>query len=579
MDEAIVLTEPAAASEESKLIRVLEFFGIAARRMTLAECLAALDAGSSSSKFRMLSTVGGFQKLVTTLESRKDTAPLGRFHSVFVYGAGDYTDLESIAAIIPGNVKLTRRTSSGDWFVTDTLPEFCKSLSGVRVKSSGPDPEFGWKLERTEQDVISLISDGGLSYFVRFQCHGVPVFLTTAAAIIDIHENLTGRDFDIRQHFFTSVPLVLYTQWAFTEFCWKAPETPACLVIDDPLLKPRYGFLKFQLLLDLMRKHNFSTSIAFIPWNWRRNSSRVVRLFKENPERLSLSIHGCDHTGGEFGSLNVGRLAWKSKESLQRMWRHQSRTGLPHDAVMVFPQGVFSARAMEVLKRSRFIGVVNSEVFSTDSDPRPIKIGDYWNVAVLNYSDFPIFTRRYASAGIENFAFDILVGKPCLVVAHHNDCHDDCRHITEFMDRLNKLNVPLRWTSLSEVIRRSFRQREVSQGVVEVEMYGTQIRIENAYGLRTVFRCRKRESDTEHISAVHVDGESIAFEVDGDRQSIAFEIELAPGESRIVTMAYKEIAAADNFTGESLSYKLKAMARRYLSEVRDNYVTRKSFST
>ena len=41
----------------------------------------------------------------------------------------------------------------------------------------------------------------------------------------------------------------------------------ACLVIDDPLLRPRYGLLNFQHLLNLMSASNFSTSIAFIPWN------------------------------------------------------------------------------------------------------------------------------------------------------------------------------------------------------------------------------------------------------------------------------------------------------------------------
>jgi hypothetical protein len=36
------------------------------------------------------------------------------------------------------------------------------------------------------------------------------------------------------------------------------------------------------------------------------------------------------------------------------------------------------------------------------------------------------------------------------VIAHHNDCHDDCRHIADFMDRLNQLNAPLRWANLGK---------------------------------------------------------------------------------------------------------------------------------
>ncbi len=43
--------------------------------------------------------------------------------------------------------------------------------------------------------------------------------------------------------------------------------TLACLIIDDPLLIPRYGKLNFAKLLREMNEHNFFTEIAFIPWN------------------------------------------------------------------------------------------------------------------------------------------------------------------------------------------------------------------------------------------------------------------------------------------------------------------------
>src|SRR5262249_11168005 len=148
-----------------------------------------------------------------------------------------------------------------------------------------------------------------------------------------------------------------------------------------------------------------------IPWNWRRSRFDVVELFRKNREHLSLCIHGCDHTGGEFGIEDIGRLAWRSWLARRRMSLHESRTGIHHDGVMVFPQGVFSGAAMQVLKHSEFIGVVNSEVISTDSSACTITVGDWWSVAVMNYSNFPIFTRRYPSQGVENFAFDMLVGK------------------------------------------------------------------------------------------------------------------------------------------------------------------------
>ena len=47
-------------------------------------------------------------------------------------------------------------------------------------------------------------------------------------------------------------------------------------------------------------------------------------------------------------------------EALERMNRHQRRTGVPYEPIMVFPQGIFSERAMSVLKRRNFVAAVNT---------------------------------------------------------------------------------------------------------------------------------------------------------------------------------------------------------------------------
>ncbi len=118
-----------------------------------------------------------------------------------------------------------------------------------------------------------------------------------------------------------------------------------------------------------MKRHNFSTNIAFIPWNWRRSAPAVVRLFQENPEHFSLSVHGCDHTRAEFGSPSRQRLYWKAQQALERMDRHEAITGISHDPVMVFPQGVFSEAAMSALKRTNLIASVNNDIISADPHP------------------------------------------------------------------------------------------------------------------------------------------------------------------------------------------------------------------
>ena len=96
------------------------------------------------------------------------------------------------------------------------------------------------------------------------------------------------------------------------------------------------------------------------------------------------------------------------------MDRHEAATGLAHDRVMVFPQGVFSEAAMRILKRTDLIAAVNNDTISFDRNPRPITVADVWDTAIMAYDNFALFTRRYPWSGVENFAFDSLLGKPVI---------------------------------------------------------------------------------------------------------------------------------------------------------------------
>src|SRR5256885_9394394 len=76
----------------------------------------------------------------------------------------------------------------------------------------------------------------------------------------------------------------------------------------------------------------------------------------------------------------------------------------------------------------------------------------------MKYGAFPIFTRRYFHHGIENFAFDKLLGKPCLIVAHHEIFKDEGRDLVEFIGKLNSLNGNLHWRPLGNALGRSFKE-------------------------------------------------------------------------------------------------------------------------
>jgi hypothetical protein len=404
--------------------------------------------------------------------------------------------------------------------------------------------------------------------FVRLEHRGAPVFLSFSREVVDLAAKLETPNFDIRDHLFSALPIVLYIRWAFRESAWRAPERGACLIIDDPLLTPRYGFVRYTQLLALMREHNFSTSIAFIPWNWRRSDPDVAQLFTEHADRLSLCVHGCDHTAAEFGSGDARRQRWLAKEALARMARHATHTGVAHDAVMVFPQGVFSAQASPALKAAGFTAVVNTEVHAVPPGKESVTIGDVWNVAVMHYGDFPLYTRRYPRQGVDNQAFDLLLGKPCFIVIHHDFCSDGCARLVEFVDQLNALPGGLSWRSPAEVVKRSYRMREAVDGATELEMYGSELLIENSAVVPKHFRIRRRERDPSAVEQVLDGGATLSW--NASNGYLEFETSLRPNERKEIRICFRR--PPDGEEAQPAASRLKTSLRRYLSEARDNYV-------
>src|SRR5262249_22107328 len=148
---------------------------------------------------------------------------------------------------------------------------------------------------------------------------GSRTFVTCCPAVPDLDQQVRSRFYDVREHFLAVAPFVMFLKWAFRDVCWQPHETGACFIIDDPLLRPRYGFVDFQRLDQLTQRHGFTTNIAFIPWNRRRTSPRTVKTVRSSGGRLSVSVHGCDHTGGEFGAHEMPVLNMKAGLAKRRM--------------------------------------------------------------------------------------------------------------------------------------------------------------------------------------------------------------------------------------------------------------------
>jgi hypothetical protein len=320
-----------------------------------------------------------------------------------------------------------------------------------------------------------------------------------------------------------------------------------------------------------MRSAGYGTSIAFIPWNhWRTSAERARQSFGQDAS-LSVCVHGCDHTNKEFDDVDPGSLQWKADTALGRMERHKRRTGVPFDPVMVFPQGRFSSPALLALRKGGYIAAVNTTCFPTNADAEPLTIADFLRPVIVRYHGFPIFQRRYPRRLID-FAFDMFIGRPVLLVQHQGDFRDGYQRLEEFVDGLHKIAPELTWDGLSSQLMRSCMIRSPSDGSMEVRFFTGRFRFKNNRSTRASLLFSKEEPEASAISSVVVDGVNAPFSLRNGL--LTFECQSDPGQVIEVRVVDRPRVPARSAKNLGVAHTVGVAARRALSELRDNLLTR-----
>jgi hypothetical protein len=570
MPKALLLCGKKSSPDDPNLAKLLDFFGIPWIALGVGEITTALPSSGNRGQFCILSSASCLAEAVGSHAVLP--AWITDADSVYLYGFQDTEEHKALLRFLTGDpeANLGRlKAQQAAMSITADFPEMCGPMSGMQVPAQVS--EDGVVFDIAPGDTVrSIIAANEALAFLEVTCKGARFYLSACAEALDVG-SFSSMYFDVKKHFCQAVPITMYVRSAFRNIWWSCPETSGCLIVDDPPLKPRYGFLEFREALELMEKHNFSTTVAFIPWNCRRTNSRTVDLFQQRPDRLSICVHGSDHTGGELAIRSTPRLNCIIKTAEQRMKLLHQRTALDHSRVMVFPQGAFSPETGRALKLNGFLAAVNTEVAPCNGAKNETTIADLWDVAIMKYGTFPIYTRRYLNHGIENMAFDGLLGKPCFLVAHHDVFREHGRDLVEFIAQLNALKWNLRWRPLGEAIRYSYKAQHQGDASSVVQMFAEQLILENSSGEPRDILFVKEESDGDCVRAVTVNQTPVAFRYEGNY--LAWDAKLRPRELADVRIAY-----SNNLdlvpTNNKLGYRTKAALRRYLSEVRDNYLSR-----
>jgi len=445
----------------------------------------------------------------------------------------------------------------------------CGAFAGLSFGPVNTENDHVLRLNGSDEGVQQLITVDDFPFMALVGIEEAEVLFVASEGIVEIDSEVS--DATLAECFSRFVPHAMALQYAAGEECWRPCKAYASVIIDDPLLRERFGYLKFESLRRLADQYNFHASIAFIPHNFRRSSSRVTHMFIEDPAHLSICFHGNDHTHAELGSTNREFLGSLLSSAENRMELHQARTGLRCDRVMAFPQGNFSIEAMEVLKSHNFYAAVN-RVPHPLGQRTQLTIGELAQPAVLRYGSFPLFIRNPIEEVQDyDIAFNLFFGRPILIGEHH-DTFKDPQALINVAARVNSVAPGVRWANLESLVSESILIRKASEGTYRVRAYSSVVRVTNDSTSMRRYSIEWREAvKGASVQQVLMDGVPYPnIEIDSSR--LQLHLEIAPGCSKTLSVVYRNVPVPVKSLG--FLWNVRAFLRRRLSEFRDNYLSK-----
>jgi hypothetical protein len=421
------------------------------------------------------------------------------------------------------------------------------------------------------QRIASVRHDDQVSpIFIETTVHQLKVFVACA---ISSEGNLTDEK-DVANAFLPVAPAIMFIKYCAGERGWHAPHHYANFTIDDPWLRQPYGYVDYKGLLEEMERHGFHTTIAFIPWNYDRSEPGVVSLFRNHPERFSIAIHGDNHDHKEFTDYQSKPLAAQNaalKQSLARMERLRTLTGIPYDKVMIFPHSIAPEKTLEALKAYNYLATINSTNVPQGA-VKPSALSFALRPVTLSYASFPSI-RRYSAATPfpkDLIAIDQFLGNPLFFYGHSDFFASGIDAFDGVADEVNKLEPDTQWRSLGDIVRHLYVVRLRDDSNYDVLAFSSNIAINNNSGRDSIFYVRKQENGGRAINSVLMDGQLSDYKLqDG---FVYFSIFVPMGNTRCVTIQYEndlELASIATANNSPVVYFL-----RMASDFRDIYLSK-----
>ncbi len=480
------------------------------------------------------------EKALTRALSRKSGASV----PLLILGVTPETDPGLLRAWSGGAAVGCRHLQSprGPLYVVHRIAGLTRQLADQELPFPGKDSSYFVLGENGKGQIITelRVDNQIFPVFIAAALGQHKVFLGSQAPSLN-DSGGEERAEGVMNAFATIAPAMMFIKYCAGERGWHALHHYANLTIDDPWLREPYGHLDYTGLLEEMEKHNFHTTIAFIPWNYDRSEPEVASLVRGHPGRFSICIHGDNHDHKEFSDFQGKPLPVQIaalREALSRMDRFQVLTGISYDKVMVFPHSIGSERILEALKSYNFLATVNASNVPLDVLQPPV-LSLALRSVLLSWGDFPSISRYPAAA--QDPAVLIAINKfldnPLLLYGHHDLFENGISAFDAMADRVNKFDPDTCWRSLADIARHLYVVRLRDDSNYDVLAFSSSISLDNTSGHDSIFYVRKQETSSPVISSVSVDGQPCNYRLRHGYLELSMDV--PAGGTRNVVVLYE----------------------------------------
>ena len=414
-----------------------------------------------------------------------------------------------------------------------------------------------------DEPVEILASAGGIPIWTRDVKS--PTW-TTTTEVAELRAGETLRSRLTTGRFAGILPVVEFLREVTEDSTWENPAPRACYVFDDPNLHAtRYGYVRFSEIRDDAARAHYHVAMATVPLDMWYASRNAARIFRENPDTLSLTVHGMAHIARELDRNYPGAVyRQRFSHALRLIERFERKHGVPVSRVMIAPHGRCSTTALEELLAVGFDGASLEWPYWWFHGTEDILAG--WEPADMSVGSLPVLPRHHLGSPRDDLVLRRYLRQPLIVYGHHADLAAGLDSLQATAELINGFGRT-QWSDLRCISETNYRVKQIGGGRALVQSYSARARVALPADVTQIrLRGPAARASGSPLRWIVEDGERVVEVGDGD------EVGVRPGASVQIRLAGHD--RANRSTLSPLRLGPWSFGRRTLAEGRDRLTPR-----